>query len=385
MKKIFSILLSVAMVATLASCCGEEKKECSDCEKIPVALQLYSLRDNMAQDFYGTMKAVKEMGYEGVEFAGLYGNEPAQIKAWCDELGLNPISAHVPLTEMLADIDKIIADYKAIGCEYIVVPHVSAERHPDGELFAQMIEEIRSIGEKVKAAGMTLLYHNHDFEFKLTPEGKIGLDALYEAVPADLLQTELDLCWVKYAGQCPVAYVEKYAGRAPVVHFKDYYAAGEQTEDPYALIGVNEGEKSENTAFEFRPLGCGVQDIHALLHAAKKAGSKWIVVEQDNPSLGKSAMECVAMSIEYLNTMCCKGDCHENKCSEEKCAACDKKENCDKTHEGCCDKADCDKHDKECSKHSEGCCDKKDGCQKGEQKCDEQHKAVCDGNCADCK
>ncbi len=381
MKKFSLFIISALATALLASCCCNAPKECDSCDKIPVALQLYSVRDNAAQDFYGTLKAVKEMGYDGVEFAGLFEHTPEQVKAWCEELGLNPISAHVPLADMLADVDKVIADYKAIGCEYIVVPYVTPERHPDGELFAQMIQEITTIGEKTKAAGLTLLYHNHDFEFKLTPDGKIGLDALYEAIPVELLQTELDLCWVKYAGQCPVEYVKKYADRAPVVHFKDYYAAGEQTEDPYALIGLNEGEKKANTTFEFRPLGYGVQDIHALLKAAKEADSKWIVVEQDNPSLEKSAMECVAMSMEYLKSLHCDKSCHKT-CDAEKCATCDKKDACDhKTVT--CDAEKCAKCDKKDScDHKTACTGK---CNKTEQKCDANHKAVCDGKCSDCK
>ncbi len=381
MKRLSVFFLAAVATIMLASCCCNAPKECNKCDKISVALQLYSVRDNMAQDFYGTLKAVKDMGYDGVEFAGLFDNSPEQIKTWCEEVGIKPISAHVPLAEMLADIDKVIADYKTIGCEYIVVPYVTPERHPDGELFGQMIQEITAIGEKAKTAGLVLLYHNHDFEFKLTPEGAIGLDALYQAVPADLLQTELDLCWVKYAGHNPVEYVKKYADRAPVVHFKDYYAAGEQTEDPYALIGLNEGEKKENKSFEFRPLGYGVQDVQALLAAVKEAGSKWIVVEQDSPSLEKNAMECAKMSMDYLKSLCCKESCHK-ECTAEKCAKCDKKDACD--------------HKKmECTAEKCAKCDKKDGCDhkatcenkcdKAEQNCDAAHKAVCDGKCAGCK
>lgn len=70
--------------------------------------------------------------------------------------------------------------------------------------------------------------------------------------------------------------------------------------DPYALIGLDEGEKKPTNAFEFRPLGTGVQDIPAIVAAAQEVGSKWLVVEQDNPSLQKSPMECIQMSIEYL-------------------------------------------------------------------------------------
>ncbi len=317
MKKLSTLLLSAVAVLMLASCGGNAKKAecCGDCsETLPIGLQLYSVRDAMEKDFKGTLQQVKAMGYDGVEFAGLFNNSPAQVKAWCEEIGLNPISAHVPLADMLADIDKVIADYKAVGCKYIVVPYVTEERRPGGELFMQMVEEIRAIGEKCKAAGLVLLYHNHDFEFKKLESGEFGLDYLYANVPADLLQTELDQCWVKYSGQDPVAYLQKYSGRSPVVHLKDFHKEGEQEGDPYALIGLNEGEKKENTAFEFRPLGQGVQDIPSIIAASEAAGSKWLIVEQDQPSMGKSPMECVAMSMEYLKSIygkpACK-DCQE--------------------------------------------------------------------------
>ncbi|MBQ5874296.1 MAG: sugar phosphate isomerase/epimerase [Alistipes sp.] len=317
MKKLSTLLLSAVAVLMLASCGGNAKKAecCGDCsETLPIGLQLYSVRDAMEKDFKGTLQQVKAMGYDGVEFAGLFNNSPAQVKAWCEEIGLNPISAHVPLADMLADIDKVIADYKAVGCKYIVVPYVTEERRPGGELFMQMVEEIRAIGEKCKAAGLVLLYHNHDFEFKKLESGEFGLDYLYANVPADLLQTELDQCWVKYSGQDPVAYLQKYSGRSPVVHLKDFHKEGEQEGDPYALIGLNEGEKKQNTAFEFRPLGKGVQDIPSIIAASEAAGSKWLIVEQDQPSMGKSPMECVAMSMEYLKSIygkpACK-DCQE--------------------------------------------------------------------------
>ena len=317
MKKLSTLLLSAVAVLMLASCGGNAKKAecCGDCsETLPIGLQLYSVRDAMEKDFKGTLQQVKAMGYDGVEFAGLFNNSPAQVKAWCEEIGLNPISAHVPLADMLADIDKVIADYKAVGCKYIVIPYVTEERRPGGELFMQMVEEIRAIGEKCKAAGLVLLYHNHDFEFKKLESGEFGLDYLYANVPADLLQTELDQCWVKYSGQDPVAYLQKYSGRSPVVHLKDFHKEGEQEGDPYALIGLNEGEKKQNTAFEFRPLGKGVQDIPSIIAASEAAGSKWLIVEQDQPSMGKSPMECVAMSMEYLKSIygkpACK-DCQE--------------------------------------------------------------------------
>ena len=238
--RIFAVILAVTAVMS----CGPKKS--SQTQDIPVALQLYSVRGDLEADFLGTLCRVSEMGFDGVEFAGLYGYDPAQIRHWCDSLGLVPVSAHVPLAEMLADVDKVIADYKEIGCEYIVVPYVTEERRPGGELFLQMVDEIRSIGQKAKDAGLVLLYHNHDFEFAKLENGQCGLDYLYENVPADLLQTELDQCWVKYAGYDPVEYLQKYSGRAPVVHLKDFYLQGEQDEDPNDLIGLKDTPTGRN-------------------------------------------------------------------------------------------------------------------------------------------
>ena len=353
--KISKILMAVVAVAMMASCASKPQQECcGGCKEFPIGLQLYSVRGDMEQDFKGTLQKVKDMGYDGVEFAGLFGNSPEQVKAWCQEIGLNPISAHVPLADMLADIDKVIADYKAIGCEYIVVPYVTEERRPGGELFLQMVEEIRSIGEKCKEAGLTLLYHNHDFEFKTLESGEYGLDYLYANVPADLLQTELDECWVKYSGVDPVEYLKKYTGRAPVVHLKDYYKEGEMEGDPYALIGLNEGEEKKSAAFEFRPLGCGVQDIPAIIKAAVKAQSKWLIVEQDQPSLDKSPMECVAMSMEYIKKLqtegCCDGDDHCGDGCGDDCG------DCESSCESSCDEA----------KACESSCQKESSC--GEKK-----------------
>lgn len=298
--KMTKLIVALLGIASVFSCAPKQENASGD---LPVALQLYTVRDNVAEDFVGTLVKVKEMGYDGVEFAGLYDHSPAQIKHWCDSVGLVPLSAHVPFDEMVQDIDKVIADYKAIGCEYIVVPYVSEECHPDGENFYKMIEGIKTWGKKAHEAGLTLLYHNHDFEFKKLDNGQCGLDYMYENVPAEYLQTELDQCWVKYAGYDPVEYLQKYSGRSPVVHLKDFYKEGEQEGDPYALIGIDDGEEKKNTAFEFRPVGYGVQDIPAIIEAAKAAGSKWLVVEQDQPSMGKTPLECAETSMEYLKSL----------------------------------------------------------------------------------
>lgn len=271
--------------------------------KLPIAIQLYSVRDDMAKDFEGTLRKIKALGYDGVEFAGLFGNSPEHVKELLDEIGLEPISAHVAYAEMMADIEGVMSAYETIGAKYIAIPYMTDEYRPNAEKFDEAIENMKLLGKAAAAHGMTLLYHNHDFEFVKMGD-KYGIDVMYERVPSDLLQTELDTCWVNVAGENPANFVLKYSGRAPVVHLKDFYMPAKKPEKMYALIGIDDGaaeDKSEEDSFGFRPVGYGAQDIPAIIAASEKAGAKWLVVEQDDPSLGKSPIECAEMSIKYLH------------------------------------------------------------------------------------
>ncbi len=273
--------------------------------KLPVAVQLYSVRDDMEKDFYGTISAMKELGYDGVEFAGLFGEDPEKIKAYCEEIGIIPISAHVPYYDMLENPEAVLADYKTIGVKYVVVPYLTEECRPGTEGFAATVEGIRKIGEAAKALGIQLLYHNHDFEFVKIGE-EYALDVLYSTVPEDILKTEIDTCWVNVAGVNPAEYVEKYSGRAPVVHLKDFRKSGDGNGKLYDLIGIDDEdtEQEEEDAFSFMPVGYGVQDMPAILAACENAGAEWVVVEQDNPAKGETAMNSVKLSREYLKTLC---------------------------------------------------------------------------------
>ncbi len=271
---------------------------------LPIAVQLYSVRDEMAADFEGTLRKIKEFGYDGVEFAGLFDRKPEDIKNLLAEIGLVPVSAHVAYAEMMADIEGVMSAYATIGCKYIVIPYMTDEYRPNAPKFDEACENMKVLGKAANAHGLTLLYHNHDFEFvKMGDE--YGIDVMYSRVPACCLQTELDTCWVNVAGEDPANFVLKYTGRAPVVHLKDFHMPAVKPEKMYALIGIDDGkaeeEKSEDDVFGFRPVGYGMQDMPSIIAASEKAGAEWLVVEQDNPSMGKSPLECVKMSIDYLH------------------------------------------------------------------------------------
>ena len=214
-------------------------------KRLPVGIQVYGLRDlleNTPENFRSVMLQIKEMDYDGVELAGLYGLEPEFVKKTLDEIGLIPISAHVPLTEMMEDAKKVAETYQKIGVSYIAVPYLPEEYRPNTPGYETVLKEMARIGQIMKEYGIKLEYHNHDFEFVRLPDGTFGFDDIYRRIPEDLLKVEPDLCWIKVAGESPVDYLKKYGERSEVVHLKDYIKEGERDEEmvPASAAGKTE-------------------------------------------------------------------------------------------------------------------------------------------------
>jgi len=208
---------------------------------LPVALQLYSVRDYASKNFATAMKKVKEIGYDYVELAGTYGLDAAATKKALDDAGLKAISAHVSFGEFGDDIEGTVKKYNEIGCKYIVIPYLAEGERPGDEKFGDILAKMLEIGKVCKKHGCVMLYHNHDFEFKRMVDGRYGLDYLYDTIGADLLQTELDTCWVNVGGENPAQYIRKYANRCPVVHLKDFIGA--KSANMYELIGIKTEKK----------------------------------------------------------------------------------------------------------------------------------------------
>ena len=265
-------------------------------KKAYLGYQVYSAREDAAKDLLGTLKQIAAMGYDGVELAGMYGHSAKEIRAMLDETGLVAISSHVPLAEIREDMFKVISDHLTLGCEYIAVPYLDETSRPGSAGFAQAIRTIYDFATLCLQAGIQLLYHNHDFEF-VSMSNQFGLDFLYDCVPEDLLMTELDTCWVKYAGQDPVEYIHKYAGRCPVVHLKDFVGRRIEGRNPYALIGGASADA--DVPFMFKPVGYGCQDVKAIVDAGLESGAEWFIVEQDL-SPERPALESAKMSADTV-------------------------------------------------------------------------------------
>lgn len=244
-----------------------------------IAAQVYSVREQAQTDFAGTMKALKECGYQGVELAGLYGLKPEVIRDCLKGQGLVPVSAHVPLEEFLRDREGTAETYRTIGCSYIGIPWMGAERHRGGAQFEETCGLLKRISACCRERGMVLLYHNHTFEFERTENGSCLLDELYSALDEGTLQTELDVCWAEAAGASAVAYLRRYAGRCPVVHMKDF--------------------RREDSEVSLVALGQGQVDVAAVAQTAAGCGTEWLVVEQDDHPYG-TPMENMRESLQYL-------------------------------------------------------------------------------------
>lgn len=233
-----------------------------------IGLQLYTVRDELEKDFIGTLEKIAGMGYEGVEFAGYGGLSPEQLKSELDRLQLQALGSHVSLESILEDTQKQIDIVKELGCNYLVVPWVGDEWRYSDENWNKLFDKLGELGQQCKAAGISLCYHNHTFELEECMGGKPVLDAMADSIAEEALLLEIDACWIHDAGLNPVEYIRKYQGRVPLVHFKDL-----KKQDGHPLTVE---------------LGTGSMDLLGVAKAAKDAGTKWLVVEQDecqNPSL----------------------------------------------------------------------------------------------------
>ena len=159
---------------------------------LPVAVQVYSVREDAEKDFAGTMKKIKEIGYDGVELAGLYGLEPAAIRAAIEDAGLVALSAHVPFQELVADMEGTIAQYVEIGVKFIAIPYLMEEDRPGTPKFEGNVKLFEDIAKACKAKGIQLLYHNHDFEFqKMADEYNIDLETVKKYLQAEQVKDQI--------------------------------------------------------------------------------------------------------------------------------------------------------------------------------------------------
>ena len=272
-------------------------------KKFNVGIQLYGVREAMAADFEGTLKALRDMGYDYVEFAGYYGKSSEEIKNILDELGLKCVSVHQVLDFFGEDPQGAVDYLKGFGVKYVIVPWYDKDKLAGTPDWDKTVADFNEKAELFAKNGMVLGYHNHDFEFE-TVDGRYIHDYIMESVPEGKIFPELDTCWVHYAGIDPADKIRQFAGKVPVVHLKDFTCKQLGGGPVYDLIGTK-GDTAvkaskEDNGFEFRPLGMGRQDFASILAACEESGTETVIVEQDKTYGGMSELEAARISRDYL-------------------------------------------------------------------------------------
>ena len=243
--------------------------------KIPVCLQMYTVRDDAQRDLAGTLATIAQLGYAGVELAGYAGKTAEQYKALLDANHLRAVGAHVGIDQVMGNPEQAIAEARLFGYSYVIVPWIGKPYAESLEGYQRLGAELSAVAPQYADAGLTLCYHNHAFEFELSDGDKTGLDVLFEAAPA--IQAELDTFWVKKGGKDIPEYLKRLSGRVPLVHLKDMDAGG-----------------------SFAPVGAGTVDYPSLFAAAEAAGAKYYMVEQDSCQPPLTPLESIRISIENL-------------------------------------------------------------------------------------
>jgi sugar phosphate isomerase/epimerase len=239
-----------------------------------LALQLYTVRDETAKDFAGTIRRVAAIGYGGVEFAGYGGLSSKEMAALLADTNLRAVGTHVSLDALNQDLDGQINYCLDIGCPLLVVPYL-AEDQRGAENARQLGERLNEIGRHARERGVTLGYHNHDFEFR-AEDGGTFMDRLTAATDPALVKLELDTYWASYAGVDPIAFIRQHSGRIASLHLKDM--------------------TPERT---FTEVGDGTLDISGFVEAGREAGAHTFIVENDAPRI--PSLESARRSFEDLH------------------------------------------------------------------------------------
>jgi len=245
---------------------------------LPIALQLYTVRDVLEKDLDAGLAQIAAMGYQNVELAGLYGHTAEAFKALLDQHGLTAVSVHEGIEHFFGDTQPLIDRAKLFGYQYVNCPYLSEEHRKIG--YGKITEQVLAVAETLSAHGLTVCYHNHDFEWDAdaVEPGKRGVDLLFDGTR---LNSELDVYWVKKAGDEPLDWMKKLSGRLPILHMKDMADTPEQG---------------------FAEVGTGTIDFAAILDAAPGCGVKYLVVEQDS-NWAVSPMDSARVGLENLSGM----------------------------------------------------------------------------------
>jgi len=239
-----------------------------------IGAQFYTVRNECQNldDFALTLRRVADIGYKTVQISGTCPYDAQWLKEQLDANGLRCVLTHIPVPRLTGELTQVIADHHVFGCENIGLGWYAFNEMDTYESF---MATYPAIARKIREGGRYFMYHNHDQEFK-RHEGRLILERLAEAIPAEDMGFTLDTFWIQAGGGDPAQWIARLAGRVPVIHLKDY-AYGRK------MAVVGEGNINFDRVFA----------------KAEESGTKYMLVEQDDCN-GEDPIECLRRSYLYL-------------------------------------------------------------------------------------
>ena len=239
--------------------------------KTPIGIQLYSVRDSMAEDFEGTLKKISELGYSSVEFAGFFGHTAEQVNEILAKYNLTVSGTHSGFDDLVNNYDETVAYHKAIGNKYYIIPGYDLWSQ---EKLDKFVEQVNPICEKLAKDGITLAFHNHYKEFEVLENGEMVYEQL---IYRTNLKLEVDTYWAFVGMKNPIGLLERLGDRVIFAHIKD-------------------GDVNKNG----KPLGMGEAPVKDVVAYVKSKGVPMVVESETCNPTGLAEAE---ICINYLKSL----------------------------------------------------------------------------------
>ncbi len=249
-----------------------------------LGLNLFSIRNYLDSEehFKNALTALKNMGYSYVQFSGAP-FDAQMIKRAIDEVGLPVVLTHVPFDRIINDTEALMDEHELIGCKNIGLGMMPLDDVKDSERRVKAIAALNAAGERMARRGFKLFYHHHDFEF-IRYGDKTVFDML---IDAPYINFTLDTFWLQSGGVDIVDTIARLKGRIECIHLKDYM-----------IVFKEDGGWVKPC---FAPVGDGNINFAAVIDAAREAGAKYFLVEQDNAASLPDTMGQVERSVRYVD------------------------------------------------------------------------------------
>jgi len=253
---------SVAAAGVMGAGCMDEMMSKMGKKKLPVGVQLYSVRSLCEKDLPGTVAKVAEMGFDGVEFAGYYDYSAKDLRKILDDNGLKCCGTHTQMTTLEpANLEATIEFNQILGNKYLICPWLQPSDGDPKQAWLGYAKRFNEIAERVEKEDMVVGYHCHAHDFHALDSGEVPWDILFGNTGKSVVM-QIDTCNCMMGGGDPVTYLKKYPGRSQTIHLKEYSAT-----KPDAILG--EGDVKWDEIFAF---------------CEGKGKTEWYIIEEEKDS-----------------------------------------------------------------------------------------------------